>query len=190
MGKKNKTQQSTAPTQSFGTETVEVPFDTKTFGSQFLPPAPSGKVWEHRMDQQWNDERGHGYTKWDLVNDPNAQTSSKAAEPVAVQPLTQNNPDWASIFGGFGNGSVTGSSFDPIRSSVDVPDIQDWGVDQKIADLKAAAAAEEARKRAEFEDVLQATGNMNASPAITFSPSNAVSNPSSWENILNTTWNA
>jgi hypothetical protein len=78
-----------------------------------------------------------------------------------------------------------GASERPVRSTVDVPEIQDWNIEEQIAEQDAAAIAEQAAEQALFENVLQSTSNANYSPAITYSPSTAVNpNPSAWENVL------
>jgi hypothetical protein len=88
--------------------------------------------------------------------------------------------------GGRGGSRGGGSSGDgSVRSTVDVPEVQDWNIEEQIAEQDAAAIAEQAAEQALFENVLQSTSNANYSPAITYSPSTAVNpNPSAWENVL------
>jgi hypothetical protein len=159
-------------------------------------PAPAGQQWVKVQDFDSFARSNKGmspYSIWKLEGTPTPAAAPQAQAAAAPAPVVQNEPDWAAIFGGGGNsqGLGGGEARANIESSVTVPDIQDWKVAEQIATLKATAAKKQAEEQAAFENVLQATGNMNASPAITFSPSDAVTaNPSSWENILNTTWNA
>lgn len=84
-----------------------------------------------------------------------------------------------------GRGSGDGS----VRSTVDVPEVQDWGIEEQIAEQEAAERARIAAETAAFQNVLQATSNTNYSPIQTYSPTNAVNpNPSAWENVL-ADWN-